>query len=313
MNSKQVKKDHPAQSKPSSASSKPVETKKTQPTQVKTAQPLTSEHKDKSLKSHHSPKDVSVAPKHAFDTHHKTAKKSVSTPEKHPTQPTAKVSSSTPAAKESAPKPQTKSTPTTSGSKIQPASGLKPAIFAVKVNRQAIFDVVLSERASQRQGTHKVKNRAEVRGGGAKPWRQKGTGRARAGSNRSPIWVGGGVVFGPTPNVNYQLKVNKQVRKLAFLSALTLKAKQKAVFVHDFKIAQPSTKNFLKQLANLALDDKMRKLLFVGENEKLALSLRNLPDCQIVKPNSVHVSQIIGSDAVIFSPDALTSLERMAS
>ncbi|XP_023226515.1 uncharacterized protein LOC111627177 [Centruroides sculpturatus] len=195
MDSKQPKKVHPHAEKSAGSSAKRVEVKKTETSQPKAAQPQSKFQAGAVHKSaaSHSASQQSQATKTtpAVDAKHKPAQTSVKPAPSHPkqtTQPAHKASaqnqSSTPKAS-SAPAP--KPAGGASRPKIQPTSRLEPAIFAVKVNRQAIFDVVLSERASQRQGTHKVKNRAEVRGGGAKPWRQKGTGRARAGSNRSPI------------------------------------------------------------------------------------------------------------------------------
>lgn len=126
-------------------------------------------------------------------------------------------------------------------------------VFAIeKVNTQAIFDTIIMERTSKRQGTHSVKTRGEVSGTGKKPWRQKGTGRARAGSLRSPHFVGGGRAFGPQVEKNYNIKVNKKVRKLAFFSALTLLAKDGNVLVNDdIKLSKPKTKDLIKQLKSI--------------------------------------------------------------
>lgn len=188
--------------------------------------------------------------------------------------------------------------------KIVQADNLPPAIFNVKVNKQVLFDAVLSERASRRQGTHKVKDRGEVRGGGKKPWRQKGTGRARAGSIRSPIWVGGGVVFGPTPERNYKLKINKKARQLAFNSALTLKAQEKAILVSDFTLEKPSTKNLIKQIKDLHLNPDWKKFLIVNESETIFKSAQNVKSLKVNKVQSLSIEQILNADVIIFSLNA---------
>ena len=128
---------------------------------------------------------------------------------------------------------------------------LNEAVFGIEPNKQALFDMVLLQRASLRQGTHKVKNRTEVRGGGKKPWRQKGTGRARQGSIRAPQWRGGGVVFGPTPR-SYKFKLNRKVRRLALKSALSTKINDNEFMALEaIKFDAPKTKEMVKVLANL--------------------------------------------------------------
>ena len=184
-------------------------------------------------------------------------------------------------------------------------------VFAVKVNTQAIFDVIMSERASRRQGTHKVKHRGEVRGGGKKPFAQKHTGRARAGSTRSPIWVGGGTVFGPTTERNYNLKVNKKVRKLAMASILTLKAKEDAIIVHAFTTKEPSTKNLLAAIKDLKLKDEFKKLLIVTENDVVFKSGKNLQNVVVQKVSGLSVEQIANADAMIITHEDLHTLEGM--
>ena len=122
---------------------------------------------------------------------------------------------------------------------------LPSAVFGIEINNQAMFDTVMMERASRRQGTHSVKSRAEVSGTGKKPWKQKGTGRARQGSLRSPQFVGGGRAFGPRVERNYNLKVNKKVRRLAFLSALSLLAKEGSILVDDsIKLKEPKKQGY---------------------------------------------------------------------
>lgn len=186
---------------------------------------------------------------------------------------------------------------------------LNKQLFASeKIYNQAIFDTIMYERASRRQGTHDTKTRAEVRGGGKKPWRQKGTGRARAGSNRSPIWVGGGTVFGPTPERNYSLKVNKKVRKAAFISALTLLAKSNAVIVDDMKLNKISTKDVLTKLTSLKINN-LKHILIVTNDETVYKSVNNLQNVICVRPNSTSVENLIWADVLVLSNEALENFE----
>src|SRR5690625_1378380 len=132
---------------------------------------------------------------------------------------------------------------------------LNDVVFGIEPNKHVLHDAVVMQQASQRQGTHAVKNRSAVRGGGRKPWRQKGTGRARQGSIRSPQWVGGGVVFGPTPR-SYSYKLPKKVRRLALKSALSTKVKDESIFVLDeLAVDVPKTKEVIKLLDALKLDE----------------------------------------------------------
>ena len=183
-------------------------------------------------------------------------------------------------------------------------------VFDVKINTQAIFDTIMSERSSRRQGTHKVKNRAEVSGTGKKPWAQKGTGRARAGTLRSNVFVGGGVAFGPNVNRNYSLKVNKKVRKLAFNSALTLKAKEKGVLIEEFTMDKPSTKELLKFVEKLNLKKEQRKVLFITSSENIFRSANNLQNVFVSKLNSLSVEQIIHANVIIFSKNDIEQLSK---
>ncbi|MEA4115195.1 50S ribosomal protein L4 [Mycoplasma sp. 744] len=184
-------------------------------------------------------------------------------------------------------------------------TNLPKEIFALnKIYSQAIFDSILSERASRRQGTHSVKTRAEVRGGGKKPWRQKGTGRARAGSTRSPIWVGGGRAFGPRIEKNYDLKVNKKVKKLAFLSALTLLANNKSVVIDDFVINSIKTKDAVNKLNSLGIAN-LKHILVVSNDENVLLALSNLKNVLVVKPSSVLVEDLIWADVLVLSNEGL--------
>ena len=186
---------------------------------------------------------------------------------------------------------------------------LPKSIFASpKIYEQAIFDTIMADRAAQRQGTHDVKSRAEVSGGGKKPWRQKGTGRARSGSNRSPIWVGGGRAFGPTPERNYILKVNKKVRKAAFISALTLLSNKKSVVIDDFKMSKISTKEAFKKLTSLKIEN-LKHILIVTTDEVVYKSVQNLPNVICVKPNSTSVENLLWADALVLSNEGLKNFE----
>ena len=151
-----------------------------------------------------------------------------------------------------------------------------------------LFDAIIAQRASLRQGNHKVKNRSEVAGGGRKPWKQKGTGRARQGSIRSPQWRGGGIVFGPTPR-SYSYKLPKKVRRLALLSALSAKVvEENFVVLEGLAFDAPKTKDFVKVLSNLSID---KKALFVTADldEKVALSARNIPGVTVVSATGINV------------------------
>jgi len=187
---------------------------------------------------------------------------------------------------------------------------LPKEVFSVKINTQAIFDTIMSERASVRQGTHKTKDRSEVRGGGRKPWRQKGTGRARAGSTRGPIWVGGGRVFGPTPERNYNLKVNKKVRKNALFSALSLKASEGSIKVQELKLDKISTKELINQVTKLLGKDQ-KKALIVTSDEKIFKSANNVKTIDTTKLASMSVEQIVNADIVIMSKEDIKTLEGM--
>ncbi len=188
---------------------------------------------------------------------------------------------------------------------------LPPKVFNIKVNNQAIFDTILFERASRRKGNHKVKNRSEVRGGGRKPFAQKHTGKARAGSIRSPIWVGGGIIFGPNPNKNYNLKINKKLRKLAFLSSLTLKSKKQAIIIDEIKMNKISTKEFIRKINLLKLKEAFKKILIVSESKILYKSANNLKKIEVQKLSCLNIEKIINADAMIISKSDIKKIEGM--
>ncbi|MEW9502717.1 50S ribosomal protein L4 [Jeotgalibacillus marinus] len=187
---------------------------------------------------------------------------------------------------------------------------LNETIFGIEPNNAVMFEAVVMQRASLRQGSHKVKNRSEVRGGGRKPWRQKGTGRARQGSIRSPQWRGGGVVFGPTPR-SYSYKLPKKVRRLAIKSALSSKVvEEKLVVLEALSFETPKTKEFASVLKNLSVD---KKVLVVtdGLDENVALAGRNIPGVTIVSANGVSVLDVLGHDKLIMTKSAVQKVEEV--
>ena len=187
---------------------------------------------------------------------------------------------------------------------------LVEAVFGIEPNQQAIFDTVLMQRASMRQGTHDVKTRREVRGGGRKPWRQKGTGRARQGSIRSPQWRGGGVVFGPTPR-SYGYKLPQKVRRLALKSVYSAKvAEDKFVAVEALSFAAPKTAEFANVLSALSIDSKV--LVIVEEGNKFAeLSARNLANVTVATPATASVLDIVNADKLLVTQAAISKIEEV--
>ncbi|KYG89947.1 50S ribosomal protein L4 [Metasolibacillus sp. FSL H7-0170] len=187
---------------------------------------------------------------------------------------------------------------------------LNDAIFGIEPNEAVLFDAVIAQRASLRQGNHKVKNRSEVAGGGRKPWRQKGTGRARQGSIRSPQWRGGGIVFGPTPR-SYSYKLPKKVRRLALKSALSAKVVEQNFLVLDaLTLNAPKTKDFAAILKALEINSKA---LFVTAelDENVALSARNIPGVTVLTANGINVLDLVGHDKVVFTKAAVEKVEEV--
>lgn len=185
---------------------------------------------------------------------------------------------------------------------------LSAQVFGIEPNTQVMFDAVQVYQSNLRQGTAKTKTRHEVSGGGKKPWRQKGTGRARAGSSRSPVWVGGGTVFGPTGNQNWKLSQNKAEHNLALRSALSLKTKNGLVVVDTLELKEAKTKAFLSVLNALKVDDKV--LVVASElNDNLLLGARNLDWVKVVPTTNVSVYDLMNVDYVVASKDAVKKLE----
>ena len=184
---------------------------------------------------------------------------------------------------------------------------LNDAVFGVEPNTQVMFDAVQVYLANMRQATAKTKTRAEVRGGGKKPWRQKGTGRARAGSSRSPIWVGGGTVFGPDGRQNYKLAMNKKAHALALRSALSIKASEKNIVVVD-ALTTTKTKEFIKVLENLKVEGKALVVL-AEENDEFVRSARNVPGVKVVLANNVSVYDLLNANKLVCTVDAVKAIE----
>ncbi|KMQ51386.1 50S ribosomal protein L4p (L1e) [Chitinispirillum alkaliphilum] len=183
---------------------------------------------------------------------------------------------------------------------------LPNAAFASEINEPVLFQVIKSYLANQRQGTAKTKGRSEVSGGGRKPWRQKGTGRARAGSNTSPIWVRGGKAFGPEPR-DYYTVIPKKLKKIALVSALSSRAKEEKVLVVDEIVcSEPKTKIMLQMLSDLTVSGKKNLLVVDVEGDKnLYLSGRNIKDLKIKPVSEINAYDIINSENVILGGEKL--------
>lgn len=187
---------------------------------------------------------------------------------------------------------------------------LNEEIFGIEPNESVVYDAIVMQRASLRQGTHAVKNRSAVRGGGRKPWRQKGTGRARQGSIRSPQWRGGGVVFGPTPR-SYSYKLPKKVRRLAIKSVLSEKvAGNNLVAVDALSFDAPKTKEFKQVLTSLSIDSKVLVVLET-ENEVAGLAARNLSNVTVTTSDNVTVLDVVANDKILATQTALTQIEEV--
>lgn len=187
---------------------------------------------------------------------------------------------------------------------------LNESIFGIEPNQSVLFDAIIMQRASLRQGNHKVKTRSEVAGGGRKPWRQKGTGRARQGSIRSPQWRGGGTVFGPTPR-SYSYKLPKKVRRLALKSALATKVQEANILVlESLSFEAPKTKEFVAFLNNLSVDTKAL-IVTANVDETVALSARNIPGVTVVEAAGINVLDLVGHTKLIITKAAVEKVEEV--
>ena len=185
---------------------------------------------------------------------------------------------------------------------------LSENVFGIEPNMQVVYDVVNAERAAMRQGTHKTKTRTEVRGGGRKPWRQKGTGRARQGSIRSPQWRGGGVVFGPTPR-SYSVKVNKKVVKLAIKSLLSSRFVNNNIIVVDkIQLEDYKTKGLVTVLNNLNATGKII-VITTEEDYNLFTAGRNIPNVYVQTKQHLSVYDLINADMYVTTEEAIKKYE----
>ena len=191
---------------------------------------------------------------------------------------------------------------------------LKDNILNIEPNNNVLHDAIVLTLASRRQGTHKVKTRSEVSGGGRKPWRQKGTGNARQGSIRAPQWRGGGIVFGPTPDRNYTKKMNRKERRLALKSALTYKAREKElILVDNIKFETNKTKEMMLLLNKLDLVNEKILLVINELDENICLASRNIGNIKVVLPEEVNTYDVVNADKMLLTESSLQKLEEVIS
>ena len=184
---------------------------------------------------------------------------------------------------------------------------LNDDVFGIKPNESVVFDAIIRQRAGRRQGTSKVKNRSAVRGGGKKPWKQKGTGRARQGSIRSPQWRGGGVVFGPTPR-SYAYSMPRKQRRLAIKSVLSQKLIDGDLVVLDqLTMSAPKTKEFKSILDGLKVEGKV---LVVSDDQNVQCSARNLPNVKVITANGLNVEDVVNYDKLVLTKEAIEKIEK---
>ena len=186
---------------------------------------------------------------------------------------------------------------------------LNDAVFGVEINEHLVHQAVVLQLANNRQGTQKAKTRSEVRGGGRKPWRQKGTGHARQGSTRSPQWTGGGVVFAPVPR-DYSFKMNKKEKRAALKSVLTSKVQEnKFIVLDELKLAEVKTKEMKKVLDNLKVNNA---LVIIGDDsENVALSARNIAGVQTASVNTINVFDMLKYNTIIATKSSVASIEEV--
>ena len=186
---------------------------------------------------------------------------------------------------------------------------LNDNIFGVEINEHLVHLAVVSQLANNRQGTQKAKTRSEVRGGGRKPWRQKGTGHARQGSTRSPQWTGGGVVFAPTPR-DYSFKLNKKEKRAALKSALTSRVvENKFVVVDELKLDEIKTKKFVEVLKNLNVEKAL--VVLNDMDEKVIASAANIPTVKTTQTNELNVFDVLKYDTVVVTKAAVATIEEV--
>ncbi len=190
---------------------------------------------------------------------------------------------------------------------------LDDSVFGIEPNEHVMYMAVRSELWNMRQGTHSSKGRSDARGGGRKPWKQKGRGTARAGTRRSPIWVGGGKAFGPKPH-DYQMDLPKKVKRLARRSVLSQFAKEKKIMVVDeFSFAEPKTKAFISMLQNLEIDGKKVMVLISHGDKNLYLSARNIYQIDVVSAQNASTYDLIDNDVLLCDRGAIENLNSILS
>lgn len=188
---------------------------------------------------------------------------------------------------------------------------LNESVFGVEVNGPVVHRAIVAQLAAMRSGTHKAKSRGEVSGGGKKPWRQKGTGRARQGSIRAPQWVGGGAAFGPTPR-DYTQKINKKEKKLAVKSVLTNKLEEGKLIVLDgFNFTEPKTKEMVKVLTDLKVNGKKVLVLLPGKDENVYKSARNIENVRTLVVQALNTYDLINCEYIVTTKDALAAVEEV--
>ena len=184
------------------------------------------------------------------------------------------------------------------------------SVFGIEPNNSVVHQAVVAELANARQGTHSTKNRSRVRGGGKKPWKQKGRGVARAGTIRSPIWKGGGVVFGPEPH-KYDKKISKKMRQLARRSVLSSKAKNgEIIILEDISISNPKTKDFADLLKKLNLSGKKITILVAGYTDNLFLAVRNIPNIYLVEATSASTYDLLDCESILLDKAGLSLINK---
>ena len=184
------------------------------------------------------------------------------------------------------------------------------SVFGIKPNESVIHQAVITELANERQGTHASKNRSKVRGGGKKPWKQKGRGVARAGTIRSPIWRGGGTVFGPQPH-DYKTKISKKMKRLARRSVLSFRVDKGDILVVDeISISSPKTKEFIEFLKILNISGKKVTILVASLSENLFLSSRNVPNIYLVEATSASTYDLLDCEKLLFDKAGLALLNK---
>lgn len=189
---------------------------------------------------------------------------------------------------------------------------MSEAVFGVKVKQSVIHQVFVSQTNNQREPWADTKSKGEVRGGGKKPWQQKGTGRARHGSIRSPIWKGGGVTFGPRTDRNYKTKINKQTKRLAIQMCLSDRAKNNAIWVaENFNFTEPKTKLFAAFVKALPVTQKSFLVLTSGKNSALMRMVKNIPRLLVMRAEDANVMEILKKQAIITSVDGIKKMEEV--